>query len=220
MCAVLTEDIVRLSRIGIARELGCKSGVVITGTLMVEYEHVMCCRFCLTNGRLATTVTTSPLTRNALDSPVYPHSHSALLSDVLCLTEISRVCKKMADGLALGEIRNSQRPGRRGEKTYGKKKPNMAHTMALHFDLFGGGNENNLAHKTAQMTVVEQTPSPEPPVDVDVNGTMPEEKLPTKSRPENPIDLNPRLRGRRKATASRKVVVSTGRYPMARMAAD
>lgn len=178
----------------------------------------MRCRFCLTNGRLATTVTTSPLTRNALDSPVYPHSHSALLSDVLCLTEISRVWKKMADGFALGEIRNSQRPGRRGEKTYGKKKPNMAHTMALHFDLFGRGNENSLAQKTAQITVMEQAHSPEPPVDVDA--TMPEEKLPTRSRPENPTDLNPRLRGRRKATASRKVVVSIGRCPMARMAAD
>ena len=128
----------------------------------------------------------------------------------------------MADGfVALGEIRNSQRPGRRGEKTYGKKKPNMAHTMALHFDLFGGGgggggggnqnHDNKLVKKTAQMTVVtEQETVTEPPVDVEVGvgESATKEKLSTRSRPQKSMDLNPRLRGRRKATTSRKVVVS------------
>lgn len=57
----------------------------------------------------------------------------------------------MADFGALSELKNQQRPGRRMDKVYGKKK-GAAQSRAMYFDLFAG-DENSLTSKMQQLTV-------------------------------------------------------------------
>ncbi|EXJ95379.1 HASPIN protein kinase [Capronia coronata CBS 617.96] len=104
----------------------------------------------------------------------------------------------MADSHALGELKNQQRPSRRFEKTYGKKKPAMAQARAVHFDLFGGGDENKIVDEMEKLTIKNDT---------DASKQLVQDKpLPEKA---DPAENNPRLRGRRKATTSKKMATLT-----------
>jgi hypothetical protein len=106
----------------------------------------------------------------------------------------------MADSVALGELFNQQRPGRRADKTYGKKKSAMGQSRAMHFDLFGGGHENMVLEKLAELTLEDGKTYNVAKTVVADQVTPPETKKKT--------ELNPRLRGRRKVHASKKIVVS------------
>lgn len=105
----------------------------------------------------------------------------------------------MADSVALGELFNQQRPARRSEKTYGKKKSTMAQSRAMHFDLFGGGHENMALEKLAELTL------DDPKVDA-AEKNLVAEPVPHPEK-RNKTELNPRFRGRRKVHASKKIVV-------------
>ncbi|KAK4948104.1 hypothetical protein LTR10_013158 [Elasticomyces elasticus] len=63
----------------------------------------------------------------------------------------------MADLGALRELQNDQRPPRRLDKVYGKKNRIKAPTRAMHFDLFGGGDENEIVKKMDGLTVEDDT---------------------------------------------------------------
>lgn len=100
----------------------------------------------------------------------------------------------MADPEALSLLENQKRPNRRSDKTYGKKKGLKA--RAMHFDLFGGDDENEITEKMSQLTAEDDRDKTAQPV----------------QQPPAPIEKptakhNPRLRGRRKPT-SRKMAVS------------
>lgn len=106
----------------------------------------------------------------------------------------------MAGFVALSELQNQQRPGRRLDKTYGKKKGPAAISRAAHFDLFGGGNENTTVDEMDEKLTgegdretailpIQETPLPPP-----TNTSLTEH--------------DPRLRGRRKITSSRKMAAS------------
>lgn len=105
----------------------------------------------------------------------------------------------MADSVALGELFNLQRPGRRADKTYGKKKSAMGQSRAMHFDLFGGGHENMVLEKMAVLTLEDEKTDNVTKIVVADQVTAPEKK--------NKTELNPRFRGRRKVHASKKIVV-------------
>jgi hypothetical protein len=50
----------------------------------------------------------------------------------------------MADSIfPLSELHNQRRPARRNDKTYGKRKAQNVQARAMHFDLFGGGQDKN-----------------------------------------------------------------------------
>lgn len=111
----------------------------------------------------------------------------------------------MADSVALGELFNQQRPGRRADKTYGKKKSAMGQSRAMHFDLFGGGHENMVLEKMVldkmtELTLEDGKTDTVAKTVVADQVTAPEKK--------NKTELNPRFRGRRKVHASKKIVVS------------
>ena len=107
----------------------------------------------------------------------------------------------MADSVALGELFNQQRPVRRLEKTYGKKKSAVAQSRAMHFDLFGGGHENMVLEKLVELTI------DEPKTDI-VGKPVVAQCVPAPET-KNKTELNPRFRGRRKVHASRKIVVGS-----------
>ncbi|EXJ70330.1 HASPIN protein kinase [Cladophialophora psammophila CBS 110553] len=104
----------------------------------------------------------------------------------------------MADFSALSELKNQQRPVRRNDKTYSKKKAQTAERRAMHFDLFGGGrDENDIANKMEKLSIhhdVRETPV----------RPLPE---PTPSFEQRPTEHHPRPRGRRKDASSRKMAV-------------
>ena len=108
----------------------------------------------------------------------------------------------MANTGALGELQNQQWPSRRFEKTYGKKKGAMAQSRAIHFDLFGGGDENKVVDEMDRLTVKDDRESP--------IQYLPAQPLPVK---QEPSELNPRLRGRRKGLSSRKMAVRVNFSP-------
>ncbi|KIW35234.1 uncharacterized protein PV07_01940 [Cladophialophora immunda] len=103
----------------------------------------------------------------------------------------------MADFSVLSELRNQQRPVRRNDKTYGKKKAQSAEKRAMHFDLFGGDkNENDIVDKMETLTLqhdVRETVQPEP---------EPEPTIPLEQRP---VEHHHRPRARRKVASSRKM---------------
>ncbi|KAJ9609038.1 hypothetical protein H2200_006809 [Cladophialophora chaetospira] len=121
----------------------------------------------------------------------------------------------MADFSALSELRNQQRPTRRNDKTYGKKKAPSAESRAMHFDLFGGRDENSVpskqivsedvlekANETEKLTIANHArDTPVPPV--------PFLSEPTFSVKEIPTEHNPRLRGRRKPASQKKMAALT-----------
>ncbi|OAG39552.1 hypothetical protein AYO21_06196 [Fonsecaea monophora] len=102
----------------------------------------------------------------------------------------------MADLGVLNELKNQQRPARRNDKTYGKKKGQSAERRAMHFDLFGrGGNENDIVDQMEKLTVhndVRETPLQ----------PLPEPTLPVEQGTDN---HHHRPRGRRKIASSRKM---------------
>lgn len=102
----------------------------------------------------------------------------------------------MADLGALSELQNQQRPVRRFEKTYGKKKVATAQTRAMHFDLFGGGHENKIKETIDRLTINHDKDTPEKAA-----------AIPPSSPKKPHTGHNPRLRGRRKAASSKKVAV-------------
>lgn len=118
----------------------------------------------------------------------------------------------MDDFTALSELRNQQRPVRRNDKTYGKKKTLTAERRAMHFDLFGGDrDENNFVSNSAvpedeedvvegvkRLTVADHAPV------VDEPSVFESTSTPMQKHHEK----HPRLRGRRKATSHRKMAVS------------
>ncbi|KIX05882.1 uncharacterized protein Z518_03855 [Rhinocladiella mackenziei CBS 650.93] len=104
----------------------------------------------------------------------------------------------MADFGALSELHNQQRPGRRFDKIYGKKKPAMAYSRAMHFHLFGGGDENHIVDKMDELKLKHDRDTPVQPVQ--------EHPSPPKKQP---AEHDPRLRGRRKALPSRKMAALT-----------
>ncbi|OAP57609.1 hypothetical protein AYL99_08347 [Fonsecaea erecta] len=102
----------------------------------------------------------------------------------------------MADLGVFSELKNQQRPVRRNDKTYSKKKGQTAGRRAMHFDLFGGGtNENDFVDKMEKLTfsddVREMTvePSPEPILPLE----------------ERPVEHHHRPRRRQKAATSTKM---------------
>ncbi|KIW15698.1 hypothetical protein PV08_05748 [Exophiala spinifera] len=101
----------------------------------------------------------------------------------------------MADPEALSVLENQQRPCRRLEKTYGKKKGSWAPSRDIHYDLFGGGDENAIVEKMDQLTVKEHSVKPSlPTVEKALESTQ-KQKAPTRH--------NPHLRGRRKPTSKK-----------------
>ncbi|KAK5559812.1 hypothetical protein LTR46_001561 [Exophiala xenobiotica] len=98
----------------------------------------------------------------------------------------------MADSEALSLLENQKRPNRRSDKTYGKKKGLKAPSRAMHFDLFGGDDENNITEKMSQLTVENDRDKTVQPVQ---QSPAPIEKP--------SAHHNPRLRGRRKPTSRR-----------------
>ncbi|EXJ89145.1 HASPIN protein kinase [Capronia epimyces CBS 606.96] len=107
----------------------------------------------------------------------------------------------MADLDALGELKNQQRPTRRFEKTYGKKKPAMAQSRAMHFDLFGGGDENKIVDEMEKLTIKNDRKER-------VESVPPVQECPVPAK-VHPTEHNPRLRGRRKATTSKRMATLT-----------
>jgi hypothetical protein len=108
----------------------------------------------------------------------------------------------MADFVALGEIQNLERPARRAEKTYGKKKGLVAQSRAMHFDLFGGRDENKVEVEKKELTV--SLDRPKSRQEPDQEHSPPAPKL--------SAEHNPRRRGRRKAGASKKMAVSQDHF--------
>jgi hypothetical protein len=119
----------------------------------------------------------------------------------------------MAEFGALNELQNQQRPARRHDKTYGKKKAPTAEKRAMHFDLFGGGgdeneavqktgatkDDENIVNKMEKLTLIE--PAREISVQPGPESTV--------SIKQKPTDHNPRLRGRRKLISQKKMAVSS-----------
>jgi hypothetical protein len=101
----------------------------------------------------------------------------------------------MADSEALSLLENQKRPNRRSDKTYGKKKGLKASSRAMHFDLFGGDDENNITEKMSQLKVENDRDKTVQPVQ---QSPAPIEKP--------SAHHNPRLRGRRKPTSRRMAV--------------
>lgn len=103
----------------------------------------------------------------------------------------------MAELEALCVLENQQWPGRRVEKTYSKKKGSRVPSRDMHYDLFGGGDENAIIEKMDQLTVQDDAVKPNRPTE---KASEPSQKPPTRR--------NPHLRGRRKPTSSKKMAVS------------
>ncbi|KAK6365300.1 hypothetical protein LTS17_011272 [Exophiala oligosperma] len=100
----------------------------------------------------------------------------------------------MAELEALCVLENQQWPGRRVEKTYSKKKGSRVPSRDMHYDLFGGGDENAIIEKMDQLTVQDDAVKPNRPTE---KASEPSQKPPTRR--------NPHLRGRRKPTSSKKM---------------
>jgi hypothetical protein len=118
----------------------------------------------------------------------------------------------MADFHALNELRNQQRPVRRNEKTYGKKKAPSAATRALHLDLFGGMDENSSVDIGDDHHTYPKVFDSSKKLEVSDHAT--DKPEPSLSKPDQDSALtaetskpapNPRLRGRRKIVPEKKM---------------
>lgn len=123
----------------------------------------------------------------------------------------------MDDFTALSELRNQQCPVRRNGKTYGKKKTIPAERRAMHFDLFGGGrDENNFVSNTAAPEDEEVLVEDMKRLTVLNHATVINELSTSKSTStpkQKQHEKHPRLRGRRKATSHKKMAVSPSHAP-------
>ena len=106
----------------------------------------------------------------------------------------------MANPVALGEVFNQSRPVRRADKTYGKKKPALAQSRAMHFDLFGGRQEKTVLEKMGGLTLEDEKSEA-------VLEIVAADPVPAIEK-DHRTDLNPRFRGRRKVHTSRRIAVS------------
>ncbi|OCT44078.1 non-specific protein-tyrosine kinase [Cladophialophora carrionii] len=119
----------------------------------------------------------------------------------------------MAELGALNELQNQQRPARRNDRTYGKKKAPTAEKRAMHFDLFGGGVDENEAVRKADapeddekiVNEMERLTIKVPGRDIPLQ-PAPE---PTFSIKQKSTEHNPRLRGRRKPISQKKMATLT-----------
>lgn len=106
----------------------------------------------------------------------------------------------MANPVALGEVFNQSRPVRRADKTYGKKKPALAQSRAMHLDLFGGRQEKTVLEKMGGLTLEDEKSEA-------VLEIVAADPVPAIEK-DHRTDLNPRFRGRRKVHTSRRIAVS------------
>ena len=126
----------------------------------------------------------------------------------------------MADFGALSELRNQQWPARRNDKTYGKKKAPNVESRAMHFDLYGGSDENNVLPSTMDLHTEQKIMDDMKKLTLsdDARGAPVPQKPPvtepTPSNKKKPTEHNPRLRGRRKPISQRKMAVSPGGYQL------
>src|ERR1700761_2708472 len=108
----------------------------------------------------------------------------------------------------LGELINNQRPGRRNDKTYGKKKGFTAESRAMHFDLFGRGRDENDRVPLVQQHKDEEEISDRmrklAVADLDRETEAHAILEPTTASKQIATDHDPRLRGRRKPTSQKK----------------
>lgn len=108
----------------------------------------------------------------------------------------------MAKSGVLRELENHQRPPRRLDKIYGRKNKLKALSSAMHFDLFGGGDENSIVEKMDKLTVQSDTVTAEKPVketSTPVRESPTEKSVKETSTPiqKQPTVQNPRRRLRR-----------------------
>jgi hypothetical protein len=111
----------------------------------------------------------------------------------------------------LGELINNQRPGRRNDKTYGKKKAFTAESRAMHFDLFvRGRDENDPGHQVQQRKAEEEISNRMRELEVaDLGREIETHSVlePSTASRQIALDHDPRVRGRRIPTSQKKLAV-------------